>query len=272
MKTSRILLVAFMLCLLQSGAAGQGTASASDAEALAKESQNPISSLISVPFQNNWNYGLGPERRTQWVLNMQPVVPVALSEDWNLVTRAIFPLTYVPFGPTDSQKGSGDMTLSMFLSPRKPGKIIWGIGPQLLFPTASDTLLGSGKWGAGPTVVVLTMPGQWVLGALTSNTWSYAGDNTRTPVNLFLLQPFINYNLPKAKGFALTTGPIITANWRAPGGQKWIVPLGGGVSQTFVAGKQPMNMGFQLYYNVERPDNAPNWNLRFQYSLLFPKT
>jgi hypothetical protein len=253
------------------GASGQAQPSAGDAAELAKKSQNPVSDLISVPFQSNWNYGFGPERRTQYVLNIQPVIPIKLSEDWSLITRVIFPITYLPISPSDSEKGSGDTTLQMFLSPAKPGKLIWGIGPQFLLRTASDTNLGSGKWGAGPTIVALTMPGHFVLGVLASNTWSFAGDSNREQVNVLSVQYFINYNLPKARGFAITSAPTIQANWRAPNDQRWVVPFGGGIAQTFVSGQQPMSLGFQLYYNVVRPDNAPNWNLKFQFALLFPK-
>lgn len=253
------------------GATSQAQPSAGDAAELAKKSQNPVSDLISVPFQSNWNYGVGPERRTQYVLNIQPVIPVKLSEDWSLITRVILPITYQPIGPSDSEKGTGDTSLAMFFSPAKPGKLIWGIGPQFLLRTASDTNLGSGKWGAGPTIVALTMPGHFVLGVLASNIWSFAGDSNRQQVNVLSVQYFINYNLPKARGFAITSAPTIQANWQAPNDQRWVVPFGGGIAQTFVAGKQPMSLGFQLYYNVVRPDNAPNWNLRFQLALLFPK-
>jgi len=249
----------------------RSSGTSADPTALAKKVQNPVSDLISLPFQNSWNYGMGPERRTQWILNIQPVVPMSVSEKWNLIIRTIFPLTDLPIGANESQKGSGDTTLSLFLSPREPGKMIWGIGPVLGFPTASDTSLGSGKWTAGPTVVALKISGPWVVGALVSNSWSFAGDATRGNVNFLFLQPFLNYNVPKAKGFAFAYSPFITADWNATSGQKWTFPLGGGISQTFVAGKQPMSVNFHLYYNVVRPNAAPNWQIRFQWSFLFPK-
>lgn len=241
------------------------------AQELAKAAQNPVADMISLPFQNNINFGVGPGDDVQNVLNIQPVVPIKLSENWNLITRTIAPVIYQPelvpgYG---SEFGLGDINTTLFLSPGKPKKIIWGAGPILSFPTASDTALGTDKWSAGPSVVALTIQGPWVVGALANNLWSYAGDDDREDVNQFLFQYFINYNLPK--GWYISSAPIITANWEADSGNQWTVPFGGGVGKIFRIGKQPMNAQIQAFYNVERPDNGPDWGLRLQLQFLFPK-
>ena len=238
---------------------------------LAKQTQNPVSDLISVPFQNNTNFGIDPGDDTQNVLNIQPVWPFRLNEQWNLITRTIVPVISQPDALTghDSEFGLGDINFSAFFSPRKPGKWIWGVGPSLLLPTATDNALGTEQWGAGPTGVLLTMDGPWVYGALMNNIWSFAGDNDRADVNQMLLQPFVNYNMPD--GWYLVSAPIITANWEASSDNAWTVPLGGGIGKIFKVGKQPLNASIQGYYNVEKPDRGADWTLRAQIQLLFPK-
>jgi hypothetical protein len=140
-------------------------------------------------------------------------------------------------------------------------------------PTASDDLLGQGKWGLGPTVVALHMASgsPWVYGALVNNIWSVGGDSDRTHVRQMLLQPFVNYNFPRIPGRYLSFSPVITANWEAGSGQKWTVPLGLGIGQVMKFGNQPVNLQAAAYYNVERPTGAPNWNIRLQLQLLFPR-
>jgi len=245
-------------------------------EELARAAQNPVANMISMPFQNNTNFNIGPDDATQNILNFQPVLPITLNDEWNLITRTIFPLMWQPVTEatpdggysTDTTFGLGDTTFTAFLSPQKPGKIIWGVGPVLLIPTATDDVLGADKWGAGPSVVVLTMHGHWVIGSLFSNVWSFAGSGDQD-VNLFTWQYFINYNL--ADGWYLTSAPIITANWEAPSGEEWTVPFGGGVGKIFKIGKQPMNAQASAYYNVEKPTNGPDWQLRLQLMFMFPK-
>ena len=208
---------------------------------LAKQAQNPIANLISLPLQNNTNFGIGPDDETQNILNIQPVWPFSLNDKWNLITRTIVPVISQPGVLTDGEGrvfGLGDTTFSAFFSPKDSGKLIWGVGPILLFPTATDATLGSDKWGAGPSLVVLTMPGQWVIGSLFSNVWSFSGSGDQD-VNLFTWQYFVNYNLPE--GWYLTSAPIITANWEANNDNRWTVPFGGGVGKIFKIGKQPLN-------------------------------
>jgi len=241
-----------------------------DEAELAKKTQNPVSDLISLPFQNNTNFGIGPHDKTQNVLNIQPIWPFALNEDWNLITRTIVPVISQPALAAGQERtnGLGDTTFTAFFSPKDSGKLIWGLGPVFLLPTATDDVLGSDKWGIGPAVVVLTMPGNWVIGSLLSNVWSFAGSGDQD-VNLFTWQYFINYNLPD--GWYLSSAPIITANWEAESGNKWTVPFGGGFGKVFRVGKQPMNASVQAFYNVEKPDLGADWTLRLQLQFLFPK-
>ena len=235
---------------------------------LATAAQNPVASMISVPFQNNMNFNFGPLEKTQNILNIQPVIPFELTDDWNLITRTIVPVVSQPaFTPAQDRKfGLGDTVFTAFLSPKDSGQLIWGVGPVLLLPTSTDDRLGAGEWGAGPSAVVLTVQGPWVVGSLFSNVWSFTGDEQ---VNLFTWQYFVNYNLDD--GWYLTSAPVITANWEADSGNTWTVPFGGGVGKIFRIGKQPMNVSAAAYYNVEKPDFGADWQMRFQVQFLFPK-
>ena len=241
------------------------------ATALAKKTQNPVADLISVPFQNNFNFGVGPDEDVQYILNIQPVYPMHLSEEWNLIHRPIIPLINQPsLAPAlDGQFGIGDLQYQTFFSPAKPGKLIWGAGPVLQFPTASGDVLGSGKWSVGPGLVALTAQGPWVAGALINNIWSFAGEGDRADVNQMTLQPFVNYNL--THGWALGTSPIITTDWKAGSGNRWTVPVGGGVQKIWHLGRLPVNTQLQAYWNAEHPESGADWQLRFQFALLFPK-
>ncbi len=226
-------------------------AAATNTDALRNAAQNPVASLISVPLQENFNFGVNPGDRIQNVLNIQPVIPLSISTNWNLIVRWITPIVYQPIpvaqasGPpvqTTGVYGLGDMNPSFFLVPKK-SKIIWGIGPTFVLPTATNTTyLGQGKLSMGPSVVVLVQPTHWTIGFLANNVWSVAGHSNldKPAVNQFLLQWFVNYNM--AKGWYLTTSPIVTANWRAPGTNAWIVPFGGGVGRIMKLGFQPVNI------------------------------
>lgn len=249
----------------------QLTETTSSGEAsLARKSQNPIANLISVPFQNNVNFGVGELDRTQNILNIQPVIPIDLSEDWLLVSRTILPIVYQPAltQTQDSHFGLGDLNPQLFFVPKTDSKITWGVGPVFLLPTATDESLGTGKWGIGPTAVMVVTDGAWVYGALVNNIWSVAGDSDRPDVSQFLLQPFINYNL--SKGWYLVSAPIITANWNSSSGNKWTIPIGGGVGKIFKIGEQPVNASLQGYWNAETPEGGADWTLRTQIQLLFP--
>ena len=243
------------------------TVQAADEDQLRKAAQNPVASMISVPFQNNTFFGVGPNNDTVNVLNIQPVIPLNLNAEWNLITRTIVPLLHVPdlvsglpelpAGITGGDTfGLGDINLSLFLSPAKPGKAIWGVGPSLTFPTATDEVLGTRKWSAGPSAVVLFMPKPWVFGALVRQLVSFAGNSDRKDVSQLLIEPFVNYNLPG--GGYLVSSPGITANWEAASGQKWNVPIGGGLGRLMKVSKLPINPSVQAFYYVEHPTNGPD--------------
>lgn len=238
-------------------------------EDLAKKSQNPIADLVSLPFQSNTNFNAAPFGRTQEIFNIQPVVPMHISADWNMISRTIVPIVSQPDPILNSNtNGIGDITQSLFFSPVNSGALIWGAGPVFTVPSATDPILGTGKMLLGPTAVLLTTPGHWVIGVLVNNQWSVGGDPLRPSVNTFLAQPFLNYNM--ADGWYLTTSPVITANWLAAPGQQWVVPIGGGFGRLFRIGEQPVSANIAGYYNVINPAGAPNWQLRAQLSLLFP--
>lgn len=246
--------------------------------AIIKTSQNPVGNITVVPFQNNFNYGYGPYTRFQYNLNVQPVVPIMLSKSMTLIARTIFPILNQPSAappsvcalPTGcpSTFGIGDTQEQLFFAPKtKPDQLIWGVGPIFSFPTGSPSTLTSGKWSVGPNAVGLIMPGKWVMGALVTQLWSFAGPANRANVSSFLLQPFLNYNLKN--GWALSTSPIMTANWSAAQ-NKWAVPLGGGVARTFKDGDQLMSLAVSYYTYVTRPLASPQTNLKVVWSLLWP--
>lgn len=242
-----------------------------EADDLAKQAQNPIADLISLPLQNNTNFGLGPDDRTQNILNVQPVWPFKLNDDWNLITRTIIPITSQPLPDGGRKNGLGDTTLTAFFSPRKQGKLTWGVGPVILIPTSTDDSLGTGEWGGGLSAVLLAMPGNWVVGSLFSNVWANNDDREEQDINLFTWQYFVNYNIPDGDGLYLVSAPIITANWEADSDDRWTVPFGGGIGKIFKIGDQPVNGQISAYYNVEKPEFGADWQLRAQLQFLFPK-
>jgi hypothetical protein len=240
---------------------------------IAKTAQNPIANVISVPFENDFYPQTGIKKEHEYVLQMKPVVPIRLSNDWNLITRTIIPIIQTPeLAPgINGKDGLGDIQESLFFSPTKagPGGIIWGAGPVISAPTATENIYGTKKLSLGPTVVVLKIQGHWLYGALTQNYWSVAGPRTRPDVNQFLTQPFVNYNLPHK--WYLVSSPVITANWEVKPGERWTVPVGGGVGKIVHFGKVPVNISTQFFRNVERPNGTSPWSARFQMQFLFPQ-
>jgi hypothetical protein len=200
-----------------------------------------------------------------------------------LISRTIQPIVWQPTPTANAggQYGFGDMNPTFFLSPAKPGMLIWGAGPAIVIPTATSAALGQGKLSFGPSVVTLVQPGHWTLGALVNNVFSVAGSTHRPYVNQMLLQYFITYNLKK--GWNINTGPILTANWRkrgvgdaatgndTTGGGVWTVPVGGGVGRIMRLGYQPVNLSLNFYGNAVHPPGASSWGMRIQIALLYPK-
>jgi hypothetical protein len=226
-----------------------------------------------VPFQNNTNLNAGPLKGTQNILNIQPVIPISVDEQWNIITRTIIPVISNPaFTPGDERvNGVGDIQISAMLSPANPGEWIWGAGAITQLPTNTNASLGNNNLGLGPSFVVLHLEkgNPWVYGVLLNNVWSVTSDKQGGAYNNGLIQYFVNYNLPG--GAYLTTSPVNTVNWKADSGQQWTVPLGGGIGKIFHFGKLPVNMQASAYYNVARPDDAPNWQIRAQVQFMFPK-
>jgi hypothetical protein len=238
---------------------------------IAKQAQNPIARLISVPLENDFNPQTGINKEDSYVLQMKPVVPFNLSKDWNLITRTIIPIVQTPdpASGVNGESGLGDINLSLFLSPAKAGSIIWGAGPIISFPTASDDILGTKKLSVGPSVVALRSQGHWLYGALVNNVFSVAGPSARSDVNQMLMQPFVNYNM--RRGWYLTSSPILTADWEKRRNDRWTVPVGGGVGKIVHFENLPVNVYAQLFRNVESPDGTTHWSARLQVQFLFPK-
>lgn len=246
-----------------------------DAEALAKKLSNPVAALISVPFQFNRDEDIGPlQEGERTFLNFQPVVPVTLSEDWNLISRTIVPVTFEQdeiFPGAGDQSGLGDIVQSVFFSPKEPtaGGLIWGLGPVVLLPTASDPLLGADQWAAGPTAVGLKQAGPWTFGALANHLWGFKekGKDDRSELNATFVQPFVSYTTPTAWTYTLNSEA--TYDWH---GSDWSVPLNALVTRLTRLGGLPLSVGFGLRYWVEHAENGPEGlGLRFVVTPLFPK-
>ena len=243
---------------------------AQDEADLAKTVQNPIANIVTLPIQVNWNTNVGDFDRTAMNMNIQPVVPFSGGEKWNIITRTIIPVNSVPVGATLSEFGIGDVNFSAFWVPKDAGSLIWGVGPAVVLPTASNQeVLGSGKFSVGPTGVVFYSTGAWTMGAVANNVWSFAGDDEREDVNRFFMQWFVNYNL--GKGWALGTAPIVTADWKADSGNRWTIPWGLQVSKVTSLGRQPVNLLFGYYTNSEHPDGGADGQVRFQINLIYPQ-
>lgn len=240
-------------------------------EELAKKLANPIANLVSVPLQFNHDSGYGTEDADRTILNIQPVIPFTINEEWNLISRTILPVIdqEESFAGQGDETGIGDVLESLWFSPSAPtaNGIIWGVGPAALLPTASDDKLGAEKWGLGPTAIVLKQNGPWTIGGLTNHIWSVAGEDDRDDVSSTFLQPFINYTTKTAATFFLNTES--TYDWKA---SQWSVPINMGVNQLFVVGSQRVQLGLGARYWAEAPKNgAEGWGLRVNVVFLFPK-
>ena len=278
-------------CLVALGCMVQPVLGADD---LAKQSQNPVASLISVPFETNFYTEVGPSEKIGVSTNIKPVYPMSITEDLNLINRLIVPVMYLEeqdapdfppgFDPGDalvdiggqlvrpdlsSEFGLANIQYQAFFSPSKPGKVIWGVGPAFELPTNTDDKLGSDTWSAGFAGLVLSMPGNWVVGFLAQNLWDVASESGEPDVNKALFQPILNYNF--GKGWYVSGTTTITANWEAESGEEWTVPVGGGVGRVMKIGKQPVDIKLMGYWQAEKPQFAADWYTQFTFKFLFPK-
>jgi|GEM_PF-334449 len=271
---------------LSLGAVTESSAGADEADKLAKQLANPIASLISVPFQANEDWGYGPSGNGyKFTLNIQPVIPISITRDWNLILRTIVPIVsqhdlfYVPNLPKNSplqpqnrsQDGLSDTTQSFFFSPKKPGPfgLIWGLGPAFLYPTGTQDLLGSGTFSIGPTLVVLEQTGPWTVGALMNQLWSVVIEEHRSSLSQMFVQPFIAYTTKTHTTFTLSSES--TANWNASSANgKWTVPAIFQISQILKIGKQPISIQIGGKYYADSPRYGPNWGVRLNLTLLYP--
>jgi len=278
----RRVLVIFISCWIMAG-----PVNAEPKEDLAEESMNPLSTVISVPFENNTLFGTGPSKSTVNVLNIKPIFPVNMGS-WNLINRVTIPIVYTQGQDEDvtgdftsgmgnpgsfgfgKASGLADVTYQGFVTPVKSGKVAWGLGGSLVIPTHTEFRFGTDKWSAGPAAVMFTHTGNWILGAIAQNIWSFAGDSDAADVNVFSAQIAINYKLKNR--WYLTTAPLITANWEVDKKDRWTVPLGGGIGRIFkLEGKKAVAIDVGAYYNVETPRFANNWYSQILVNFLFPK-
>lgn len=242
-------------------------------EDLRKIARNPFADEIKLPFEEDFTFNQGPFNRNANSLAIDPVIPLSITGDWLLVTRIVATaLAYQPnsLARTGGTTGTGDTFASFFLSPAHAGKLIWGVGPVVLMPTATSNQLGAGKWGVGPTGAVLTEPEWGSVGVVVQNIWSVASSSNRPPVNQLQLEPLFSDNLPR--GWYLTSNPTIIADWTQPTSQRWLVPIGGGPGRSFNIGKQAVDSNLTFYWNAVRPGSplSPKWQLNLEFTFLFP--
>ncbi len=209
--------------------------------------------------------GFGPDHEALNFFRIQPLIPFEPGDDWTILLRPVIPIVHLPW--PESKDGLGDISLIAFVTPREARSFVWGLGPAFLLPTATDELLGTEKWSAGPAAAAIYTRGPWVGGVIVQQLWSFAGDEDRADVDVMTLRPLLNYNLPQ--GWYLTTSPSIAANWDARTKDQWLVPLGGGVGKVFAIAGQRMSTTVEAYYHVVAPTIGPDWQLRIQLSFLY---
>jgi hypothetical protein len=242
-----------------------------DAASLVREAKNPFADVSNLQFI--YDATLEARNPPSQTVTFQPLLPFNVSSTWSIITRTILPFIDQPGATTGAGRthGLGDTQFSAFLSPTRTGSLVWGVGPVLQLPTATNDALGQGKWGIGPTAGLQWSGTQWTFGALINNVWSFAGDTSRPAVNQMQLQPEINYSFKRNPNGYLTFSPTITANWQASGNERWTVPVSVGIGQLVKLGSQTINLQATAYYNVAAPADTAPWTLEMDVQFLFPK-
>jgi hypothetical protein len=271
--TTATMALAFLSCALPLRAATVASSVPTGAEdeqaKLAMQLNNPVASLISMPLQSNWDFGIGPSDAYRYTLNVQPVIPITLNDEWNLISRTIVPIIDAesPAPGIDDASGLGNITQSFFLSPQKPtaAGLIWGAGPVFVVPTATNDLLGGNQWGMGPTALVLKQKDGWTLGMLANQLWSFNGGNDS--FNATYLQPFVAYTTKTQTTFALNSES--TYNWID---SQWTIPFNLMVAQLVKIGEVPVQFQLGGRWYADKPEGGPNWGLRFTVTFLFPRS
>lgn len=265
----KTLIALFSLALLQANAQ-ETQQSGDDAAELAKKLSNPIASLVSVPFQNNSDFGIGKLNGTRNTLNFQPVIPISISENWNLIGRAVLPIInqYNITGLNEKEFGLGDAVVSTFLSPKESKNgLTWGAGPVFLIPTGTDDYLTTKKFGVGPTAVALLQKNGWTYGALINQIWSVAGSSSRQDISQMFFQPFITYNWKSGSG--LGANMELTQNWKSNTTSMWLNPTVSGLTSL---GKQKVSLAIGPRFNIVAPGaSRADWGVRAVIIFLFPK-
>jgi hypothetical protein len=236
----------------------------------AKKLQNPLAVKTSLTLQESIGFNVGPDRQTGNVVTLQPIIPVRITPDWNVITQTTLQFISLPsFSPEQGHiNGLGDATLYAVLSPKRDTEWLWGVGPVFQIPTHNNDSLGTNKWGVGPAAIVVRTVGNWIYGALASNTWSFAGPGDASTINVFSFQYLVNYNFPR--GWYLTSNGTITANWQASSSKQWTIPVGGGLGKVLDVYGQTMNLQLQGFYNAVVPDNGANWYVQMSFQYVFP--
>ncbi len=266
-RIAAILLVSVLIAL----ASSLYPVCADEGADLAQELTNPLADLMTIPIQMNVDRDIGAgDEGKRFRMNIQPVIPFHLNENWNLISRTILPLVYQDdvFLSEGSQSGLGDINMSLFLSPKQATKngLLWGVGPVFLFPSATDSLIGGKKWGAGPTAVVLTMQGAWTMGALANHVWSFNGDDDRPDINSTFVQPFVSYTWSNA--WTLSFQSESDYNWET---EKWSVPINAAVSKLVYFGRLPVSLQAGVGYWLDSPESGPEgWRFRLQANFVLP--
>jgi hypothetical protein len=269
MRDRRLRRLVAVACVLRACSTVADESGGDSTTELAKKLQNPIANLISVPIQSNWDFGYGPEDAMRYTVNVQPVIPFSLTRDWNVITRTIMPIIHAesPVAGGDDASGLGDILQSFFFSPKEPMHgWIWGVGPAFLYPSATDEVLGSEKWGGGPTAVVLRQDSGWTYGILANHVASFAGDDDRAEVNSTFLQPFLNYTSRTHTTLGLNTES--TLDWVT---DQWTVPINVFANQVVKIRGLPLSFTLGGRPYADRPTGGPDWGLRFVLTLLFPR-